>query len=484
MKANKGTSGRAALGAFQIILSQGARVILTVSSTIAVARLLDPADFGVVAMAAPVMAFIWIFQDLGFNQAIVQRDTISDQQINAMFWIALIGSTAATAVMLLLSPAVGLFYGDIRAAHITAAFSANVLLAGTALQHSALLHREMKFGRLAAIDILAALVNFVVTVTAAYYLRNFWALWLGGFAGTTVNVILLWSLNKWRPKLHVSFSNIRNMVEFGANLTTFNLINFLHRNLDNILIARVWGAYQLGLYDQSYKLMMFPLQNISNPLARVMIPALSRLQNDPDRYRRTFLLALRVLLAITIPGIAVAASMSDRILPFLLGSQWADAGPIFFWLSLAALPQMVGNATGWLFISCGRARSLRNWGLFSGIVFVSGFVAGLPWGATGVARAYMLSMTLIIFPVLCVWATRGTPIATRDLYGVLIEPLGAAAITWVAVKYTTDYLPIWLHLALALVLSYSVALASQVATVRGRQAVRDIRKVVAQAVST
>jgi PST family polysaccharide transporter len=305
-------------------------------------------------------------------------------------------------------------------------------------------------------------------------MRNYWALWLGTFVSAISSVILLWSLVDWRPRLGVKFKNAHGLLGFGANLTAFNVVNFLVRNLDNILIARVWGADQLGLYDRSYRLMTFPLQAVNNPLARVMVPVLSRLRSEPERYRRTFLLVLRVVLLLSIPGIAVAASMSDRLLPFLLGSQWTAASPIFFWLSIAAFSQILGNAAGWLFISCGRTRSLMHWGFLSAAVTVTAFLVGLPWGATGVACAYAIAATLVLSPALYVWAPRGTPVRTLDLCAVLVQPLAAAAIAWLGIVLISPHVSTSLLLAFGLVLSYTVAVICQTMTISGRAALYSI----------
>ena len=482
MNAPRGLGYRAVSGAAYTGVSQVLRVLLSMCSTIVVARLLLPGDFGVIAMASPIMAFLLIFQDLGLNQAVVQHDSITAQQLNAMFWLNIFGSAAIALVLLAISPAVAYFYHDARAGYITAAFSANVLLGGAALQHTALLNRKMNFALAGKIEIATAATSLVGTAAFAYFLRNYWSLWLGALFSTIVNVTLLWIFVDWRPRAKLDFTDTRSLVGFGANVTIFNISNFLHRNADNLLIARVWGAYQLGLYDRAYKLMTFPLQTINTPLGRVMVPILSRLQTDPQRYRRTFLLAIRAILILSVPGIAVAASMSDRLIPLLLGDRWASASPIFFWLSLAAFTSPLSNATGWLFISCGNTKPYAHWGIFSGAVTVTAFLIGLPWGATGVARAYAICMTLVIAPLLYLWAPRSTPVSTRDLYRVLAEPFAAAAVTFFIVKLISPHISTILLLCVALPISYGLAVAFQFSTGSGRLAFKTIIRMISQTV--
>ena len=128
-------------------------------------------------------------------------------------------------------------------------------------------------------------------------------------------------------------------MSFGANLTGFNLVNFFARNLDNILIGKYSGAVELGFYDRAYKLLLFPIQNIITPLSRVMIPLLSRIQDDKPRFRDLYLQTLWVLAFVTIPGVAALICTSEQVVAILFGAKWQAVAPIFVWLGLAGLVQ-------------------------------------------------------------------------------------------------------------------------------------------------
>jgi polysaccharide transporter, PST family len=424
----------AAAGAFQIGTSQFLRVVLTILSTIIVARILAPEDYGIIAMVSPVMGFLLLFQNLGLSHAAVQARTLSSEQSTALFWVNMTASAIIASILLLLAPVVSWFYGEPRAAYITAASAANVLVSGSTIQHLALFNRELRFRILSRVDIGASVTTFVATVVAALVLRSYWALWLGSFLGFVLNAVLVWKHSAWRPSLQVSFAGSRNLIRFGASITGFNLLNFLSRNVDNVLIGRVWGTTALGLYDRSYRLMMFPLQNINAPLSRVMLPILSRLRDDEERFRRSYLMALRGILILSTPAIAVAGATSDRLIPFLLGDQWSNAAPIFLWLSLAALFQPLSNTTGWLYISTGRGRALMRWGAASTSVTIVAFVVGVNWGPVGVAAAYFISSAAKL-PFLFRWCTNGTPVHSRDLYSALAPSVAVAVVVWTALSW-------------------------------------------------
>ena len=465
--------GRAAAAALQLGLAQAVKVALGFVSTIIVARILTPSDYGVIAMAAPVTAFIVLFQNLGLNHAVIQAREISPEQLNALFWVNILASIVIAALLLLISPVATWFYQDVRAGYIVAASALGVLLGGTTLQHSALLNREMRFRTLSRIDIATTLVAVVATVAFAFTLRSYWALWLGGFVSTVATVIMFWRSSPWRPSRRVSIAGTRSMLKFGAGIAGFNILNFFSRNLDNVLIARFWGAGPLGLYDRAYRLMMFPLKNINTPLSRLMLPILAQLRDEPERFRRAYLLAVRAIQLAVIPGVAVALATSDRIIPFLLGPQWTGASPIFFWLALVGLIQPLSNTTGWLFITSGRTGAMAQWGLFSTFVAVLGFAIGVQWGPVGVAASLFISAA-VRAPILYLWGVRGTSVRAADLYGEMLISLAGAGVTYVAVQFLDPHVATAPLLCIAFPLSYSMMIALQALTPLGRELLRTL----------
>lgn len=454
-------------------LAQIVRTLTMFVSTIVVVRLLTPSDFGVMAMVAPITGFILIFQEMGLGQAVVQRAAINDGQVNALFWCNIAASFAIALLFLAFSPLLILFYGDGRPGAVMALSGLTVLASGLSLQHVALLNRRMRFRALSAIEIVTSLTSLVWTIGLAAWLHSYWALFLGTLAGVIIGSTLSWTLERWRPSLQVSFSGTRQLLSFGANVTGFNILNYLARNADNVLIAKSWGATPLGLYDRSYRLMMFPIQSINQPLARVMLPTLRRVRDDPLRYRRMFLLAIRALSLISVPGIMAGAMCSREVISILLGERWNDAGPIFFWLSLAAVTQPVSNATGWLFMSSDRSRAMMQWGLVSAPVTIAGFAAGLPWGAVGVAAGYFLTQVIRI-PLLYMWSTRGTSVRARDLYATLLPTLVGGGIAWAAVGSLRGILGNLALVSIALVSAYSFSIAVQAITAEGREAIAEL----------
>lgn len=460
--------GRKALGgAVYTAAAQALTVIFTMLSTIVVARILSPSDYGVIAMAAPVTNFILLFQNLGLSQAVIQSRSVSASQLNGLFWVNIGASGVIAIVFVAISPLVGWFYGDVRAGYVVAASALTVLIGGTVLQHSAILNRELRFRALSLATAAMVTTSFAATVVAALLLRSYWALWLGAFAGTVVNAVLLWCMDSWRPSLTVSLRGTREMLKFGAGVTGFNLFNFVSRNLDNVLIAHTWGSASVGLYDRAYKLMMFPIQNINGPISQVMLPILGRLRDEPERFRRAFMIAAQAIQLAAVPGMAVAVASSDQLIPFLLGDRWAAASPIFFWLGLNALIQPLANSAGWLFITSGRTGVLMKWGAVSSATTALSFVIGLNWGPVGVATAYFMGSALRT-PFLYHLCVRQTAVSVADFYRLQLFSLSCATAIFVLTRFMLANFTILPTLCITLPLAYLLAFAIQGSTRSGR----------------
>lgn len=462
-----GLGQKAVSSAVYLGATQAARMVLTILSTIVIARLLLPADYGLIAMVSPVVNLVLIFQELGLSAATIQKQRISTEQSNALFWINLITSATIALLLVALAPVVAWFYGDVRAGYVTAASALTVLVSGFAMQHSALLNREMRFGAISAIEVVNALVTFLVAAAAAWWLRSYWALFLGTFAGAAVQTLLMWRINPWRPSWRPGLGHAGGFARFGGHVTGFNLLNYLVRNIDAVLIARFAGAGALGLYDRSYKLMMMPIQNLNAPVARLLMPMLSRLQDDPARYRAAYLLAIWAVMLAIVPPIAIGTAHSTALMVMLLGDPWAAAGPIFFWLGLTGLIQPIPNLTGVLFMSRGETALMLRWGVLSAVITLAGFAIGLRWGAEGLAASLFITMALRI-PILFAWCTRGSPVRPFDLYQPQLLPLAGAALA-VAVSWPlASRLPPFSFFVVATALAYVCSIAVALLSPAGR----------------
>lgn len=415
----KGRSVRAGL---VTLTSQGAQFLMQSISTVVLARLLDPAEFGMVAMVTAVTALASAFADLGLSEATIQRKEITHDQVSALFWINFavgLGLMLATAA---LAPVLAKFYREPRLVNITLLLSVTFLIGGLRVQPDALLKRQMRFSSLAIRDMASYILAVPVAITMAWRGAGYWALVALPLTLNLTQMTLSWLMVKWRPGPLRRDAKVGSMVAFGGNVAASYLIFNVIRNADNVLIGWYWGAAPLGLYSRAYNLLMLPVRQLSIPAGSVAIPAFSKIQRDPERYARYYLRATSLIMWISASLFGFLFVAAEPVIVLILGDRWQEAAPVFQILALSALGQILLETIVWLLVSRGRSERLFKLLLIISPILIASFVIGLPFGIKGVALSSSLVL-LIILPWALKFAFRGTDLTLQRLGQALLYPI-------------------------------------------------------------
>ena len=419
-------AGRSVRGGAVTMTAQALGLVLHLSATVILARLLTPGDYGLVAMVTAVTGFAALFQDAGLSAATVQRAEVTHAQVSTLFWVNVAVSVVLGSVVAALAPAVAWFYGEPRLTAVTAIAGATFLFGGLAVQHAALLRRQMRFAALAGVQLGAQAVGLVVGLAAAWAGAGYWALVALSAASAAANATLVWLACGWRPGRPARADGVGGLLRFGGHLTGFNTANYVASNAANVLIGRWWGAGPLGLYSRAYALLVLPLRQVNGPFAAVMVPALSRLADDPVRRERAYLRSAGAVALATMPPAAGMAVAAPDVIAAALGPDWGGVVPIFRWLTLYAFVQPVCNTFGWLFLASGRTREMSRWGLAAACAVAAGSAAATPFGPAAVAAAYA-AVGLASAPVLVAYLWRLGLLDPRRLPAALAPPAAVAA---------------------------------------------------------
>jgi PST family polysaccharide transporter len=396
-------------GGAVMIISQGISIVIQVTSTVVLARLLTPGDYGVMAMVMTVTSFAGLFRDLGLSSAAIQTKNLSRAQQNNLFWLNVTMGTVLTVIVAAASPLVAWFFGKPELTAVTLALSASFLIGSLGTQHGAMLVRNMQFGKQAAAGIGGAFIALAVSITLAFNSFSYWSLVWGNLCGGLVTTSLLYILSPFRPGLTSKGSGIWDMLKFGASITAFDIVNYFQRNLDNILIGKFWGQGPLGFYSKAYSLLMLPITSIRGPITAVAFPAMSRLQNEPEALRSYYLKTTSLIALVSMPLTAFFFVASNPIVELVLGRQWLGVAPIFSYLALAAFIQPTSGFAGSLLLSLGQGQRYFTCGLFNSLCLSACFIVGVHWGPIGVAVAYAAGNYVVLYPWLW-WAFRKSPV--------------------------------------------------------------------------
>lgn len=413
---SKDLAGKSVRSGMATMSSQAVSFILQIVSTVILARLLSPADFGLIGMVSVVVNFAAMFKDAGLSMATVQKDNINHGQISTLFWINVTISLFLGLSIFVCSPLVAWFYGKLELTAVAAVLSFSFVLSGLGLQHTALLRRHMYFGSLAIVQITTQVISLAVTILLAIYGYRYWALVGGSITTAFFNTILSFYFCPWIPGRIRKRAGVRDMLQFGGHLTGFDLINYFTRNADNILIGKFIGVDALGLYAKAYQIIYMPLTKIRNPINSVAIPVLSSLKDDPECLRRYYGKIVFVLALFSMPLMAFCAMFSKEVILLIFGKQWLGMTQVFRLLAIAGFIQPVTGTRGALLIAYGQSKVYLTLGIITAVVSVVGFCVGIFWGITGMAASFVVVVYAIQFPMFSI-AFKYTPCSFRELFG-------------------------------------------------------------------
>jgi PST family polysaccharide transporter len=420
---------RAASGGAIAVGAQLVKMGLQLMTAAILARLLEPEDFGLVAMAATVTIFVSLFTDLGLSTATIQRREIEHGIVSAFFYINLTLGVFFMVAAMAAAPLAAWFFGDARVFAIVIATALTIPVAAASVQHSALLQRGMRWKAIQWTGLLAQCTGAAVAILLAWRTDiDYWALVAQTWVSTLVGLAGVWLLCPWRPGRLGEWSEVRAALRFGLHLTGFNLLNYLNRHADDLLIGWRWGASELGFYTRAYQLLVMPLSLISGPVGSALVPALSRLQGEPERWRRAYLEALGAVVLVSSGMTAALIATAEPLVAVLFGPGWSRAADVFTLLSISMFAATPMNAMGWIYLSLGQSDRMFRWGLIATPLIVGSFAVGLPFGAVGVAMSYSCTICALALPCIA-FASKTSPVRATEVLRVIALPTAAGILS-------------------------------------------------------
>lgn len=417
---------RSRRGGAVLLGAQMVRVLGQMATLVVLARLLPPQAFGLLAMVAAIGLVLDLVKEFGLSSATIQKSDITHAQVSALFWVNAGVGAALAALLFLAAPLIAGFYGQAELEDIARWLALGFVASGLTVQHWALLRRQMRFKAIAGMETTADLASFAAAIALAWHGAGYWALVVQRLIPPILLLLASWAICRWRPARPARAAGVRALLGFGAGVTGSQISSALARSVDQILIGWLWGPVVLGLYERTTRLLLVPINTINAPVYAAAMPALSRLLDEPVRYRSMFCQVMQKLGLLTMPVFALAAVTADWVVDILFGPAWHQAIPLVALFSVSATFLPVLMAAGLLFLTQARtADMLRATGL-DALVSVAAIVAGLPWGVTGVAASIALVGLLIRTPLAFWLAARRGPVGVGAVWRAIAPPASIA----------------------------------------------------------
>jgi O-antigen/teichoic acid export membrane protein len=442
--------------------AQAVNFSLRIVALMVLARVLDPKDFGFIGMVTAITGALNLFRDFGLSAAAVQHASLTNEQSSTLFWINVAVGATLSLVLVAMAPFVVAFYREPSLFWVTIALASVFLISAAGIQHSALLQRRMRFTSLATIDVASQASSVVVGLVMAMSGFGYWSLVGMSITVPTVGTLGLWLVSQWRPGQPQMRAGVHSMMRFGGTVTLNGLLVYVAYNLEKALLGRFWGPEAVGIYGRSFQLINIPTESLNSAAGAVVFPVLSRVRDDPGRFKNYFLKAYALVMALTIPIAIGCALFADDLLLVLLGPKWSEAAPVFRLLAPTILIFAMINPMVWLLYSLGLVERSLKIALAIAPVVIAGYVVGLPYGPKGVAFGYSAMLALWLIPHI-VWCVRGTPIAVGDVLLTVTRPIVSGLLAAAAAFGVQSYFGQSGEPALRLLLGGSVFLSAYLA---------------------
>lgn len=382
------------VGAAALTLSgQWGRLGTQIVGLIVMARLLPPDDFGIVAIVTAIVTVASALGDFGLPTAVIQAPSVTDAQRSNLFWLNTSIGATLTTLMWFCAPIVGQLSGDHRAADATHLVSVVFVINGASAQFRAHLTRDLRFGVLAFTDLLSQATSVGAGVSLALAGWGWRSLAVQLVAAPLVILVTLAIADGWIPGRPRRHADMGALLKFGGQNTLTVLILYASSNIDTVLVGRFWGLYAVGLYQKAYQVVMLPIQQLFDPLTRVVLPILSRIE-DSERFASA---ARRILVTINYVGVAFLALLALCAYPgvyIALGRPWLPMVPIFLLLVLGGVFEMMVYPYSWIFLARAQTGLLLRATLITRPIMVVLIVIGALMGTRQTAGAVAISFVL------------------------------------------------------------------------------------------
>ncbi|WP_273208554.1 lipopolysaccharide biosynthesis protein [Marinobacter subterrani] len=365
--------------------------VISVGFGIALARMLTPDDFGLIAMMMVFTGFAGLLMDVGLGSALVQKKDVKEIHYNTVFWTNLGLGASLSCIVYFSSPFIAAFYGRNELIVIGHILSLQFTLGALALVPRQRLVKNLTFKVVVSADLIGMIVAGISAIIMVYAGFGYWALaWQPVILRMTAT-IYIWSVAKWLPSLAFSREALKELFGFSFYVFASTLLQYASRQVDKLLVGKYLGGDALGILEKARSMMLFPLQNVSNVVGSVMFPALSAIQSEKERVRSVFLRSTQGIALLTFPMIAGVYVVSESFVLGVLGEQWRELIPILKMLCFVGIPTSIVAVNGPVYLSQGKAKLQFKVKLLTRPIAIVCVLVGLQWGLEGIVLGVILS---------------------------------------------------------------------------------------------
>ncbi len=402
---------------------------------IVLARLLTPADFGVMSAALMVIGFSQIVWEAGMAKALIQRQTDTEDAANVAFWINVgLAAIVASALFLAARPVAQSIFHDLRVMPVLQFMTIHVLLGALSSVHSALLQKDMQFRRLFWVRFATVSIPGLAAIPLAWNGTGYWALVAGSLVGQTTQVVMLWRSSRWRPSTSFRVDVAAEMLRFGAWVGATGLLAWFYVWADSLVVGMYLGSHYLGLYQTGNQFANLAFALLFAPVAPVFYTHLSRMRLNKSELRRAAEQVIKTITLISIPIALILFSMAEQLSGALFGNKWQGIHVVIGAMVLMHGFSWVVGLNGEVYRAMGRPSWETIVSAFSLLAYAAAYLFSIRYGLEAfVWTRFGLALGAVLLHLLVIRAILSMPI--RPVVGYLCAIVSICALPVLAVRY-------------------------------------------------
>lgn len=370
-------------------LSNGAQQILNLVFGIFLARMLAPADYGMVGMLAVFSVIATTLQESGFTAALVNKREERHKDYNAVFWFSILMSLGLYSLLFLCAPLIAHFYHKPELTPLARYSFIGFVLSALGTAQSAVLFKNLKVKQRAISQIIALTISGCVGITMAYYGFSYWSIATQNLVCIGLTTILYWYFSPWRPTLNINLNPLKEMFGFSSKLLVTGIFSHVNYNLFSLILGRYYNTRDVGFYDQAYKWSSMGGLFILGTINSVAQPVLSSVKENKEQQKRVFEKLMLFTCGISFPLMFGMAFLAEELVMNLLTDKWIPTIPLLQLLCISGAFVPITNLYQQLLISRGRS-DLYMWGVIcEGILILICLILASPYGVVTMLKAYV-----------------------------------------------------------------------------------------------
>jgi PST family polysaccharide transporter len=375
-----------------------ARQALMIISLVIMARFLTPDDFGVFSILMIFVTFLQIFSSMGTSQAVIHLEQPDQRMLSSIFYFNLATGILLFALLYVSAWPISIFFSNPDLVHLLQIIALSFVITAIGLVQKALLEKSMQFKRVITIETISLSVSTIAGCVSAISGMGVYSFLIMSISNAAMATFALWFSTHWRPSFNFSIEDIKKVWSYSFNLTGFSVINYFARNSDNFLIGKFIGSGALGIYSVAYKVMLYPLENVSHVIVRVLFPAFSEVKHDNVRFKAGYLKAITFIALVTFPVMLGLLAIADNFVNVIFGDKWQQMAVLLVILVPIGLMQSIVTTVGSIYMAKGTTALMLKIGTLNSFVTVLAFIVGLPYGIEGMAIAYAIANLIMLYP--------------------------------------------------------------------------------------